>query len=75
MGRLLGDLLVESGACTLPELYEGLRRASEIVSRGEYRPIGEILVELGYVSIEQLESALSAQAAETAGEQAARADL
>ncbi|MDO8692197.1 MAG: hypothetical protein Q7R39_19670 [Dehalococcoidia bacterium] len=65
MGRLLGDLLIESGACTLPQLYEGLRKASEIVSRGEYRPIGEILVELGYVSIEQLEAALSIQDGET----------
>jgi len=62
--RLVGDILIESGACSRLQLYEGLRRATEIVSSGEYRPIGEILVELGYISREQLDAALAQQAAE-----------
>jgi hypothetical protein len=61
VARLLGDILVEMGACTKEQLYEGLRKAAEIVARGEYRPIGEILVELGYITGEQLEAALRKQ--------------
>lgn len=62
MARLVGDILIEMGACSRAQLYEGLRRAAELVGRGEYRPIGEILVDLGYVSREQLEAALGRQA-------------
>ena len=64
MTRLVGDILIESGACSRTQLYEGLRRAAEIVSEGEYRPIGEILVDLGYISREQLDAALAQQEAE-----------
>lgn len=74
MSRLVGDILIEMGACTREQLYEGLRRAAELVAKGEYRLIGEILVDLGYISREQLDEALRQQE-ESAEEQGARADL
>ncbi|MDP2728788.1 MAG: hypothetical protein Q8P59_14765 [Dehalococcoidia bacterium] len=64
MARLVGDLLIEMGACTQQQLYEGLRRAVELVAKSEYRPIGEILVDLGYISREQLDESLRRQGEE-----------
>lgn len=75
MARLVGDILIELGACTREQLYEGLRKAAELVGNGEYRPVGEILVNLGYVTREQLDESLRLQEAEEAGERSARADL
>lgn len=64
MARLVGDILIEMGACTRQQLYEELRRAAELVAKGEYRPIGEILVDLGYINREQLEESLRQQGEE-----------
>lgn len=61
MARLVGDILIEMGACSQAQLYEGLHRAAELVGKGVYRPIGEMLVDLGYVSREQLEESLRLQ--------------
>lgn len=62
--------MIESGACTRPQLFEGLRKAAEMVSSGAYRPIGEMLVSLGYVTQEQLDAALEQQSSEEAEETA-----
>lgn len=75
MARLVGDILIELGACRREQLYEGLRKAAELVGKGEYRPVGEILVDLGYVTREQLDESLRLQEEEEAGERSARADL
>lgn len=57
----LGALAVTVGYVTQADLEEALNRQKEMKNRGEYRPLGSVLVELGKLSPEQLDDLLSKQ--------------
>ncbi len=57
----LGDLLVNEDFITIDELQKALDKQKELKAKGEYKRLGEILVELGYIEEKILLKALSEQ--------------
>lgn len=57
LGRM-GTFLLRRGLVTRAQLHQGLARQQELRTNGTYCKLGEILVELGYISSEILQTAL-----------------
>lgn len=57
----MGDLFVSHHNCLPHEIQEGINIQKELIAEGSYRPIGKILVELGYLSDNAVKQALDQQ--------------
>ena len=58
--RLVGEILADLGHCTLGQVYEA--RMRQLISEPRKRPLlGGALVQLGYVTPEQVAEALKLQ--------------
>jgi hypothetical protein len=61
--KLLGDILVSSGAIQIGDLTMALETQKAMRSDGVEKRIGSILLEAGHINHNQLEEALRAQSA------------
>src|SRR6218665_262639 len=57
--RRLGEALVHAGLLTAPGLWHGLQVQQQEREKGQHRPIGQILVELGALTQEQLRAVIA----------------
>jgi hypothetical protein len=57
----IGDYLVRRGLITPAQLQRGLGRQAELRWRGQAPPLGEVLLQLGYLQRDQLTQALLQQ--------------
>ncbi|MBI4577749.1 MAG: protein kinase [Planctomycetes bacterium] len=58
---LFGQLVIARGLATTAEVFEACRRQEEAAPRGQVRPLGEYLVEMGALSSRQVERVLERQ--------------
>lgn len=54
----IGDLLLENGVISAEQLMFALERQQELASKKKWKPLGEILIQFGYVKRYQIEDAL-----------------
>ncbi len=60
----IGGYLIEDGAINLADLDRGLDRQLQLAAQGREMRLGEVLIEMGVITREQLERALARQAGE-----------
>lgn len=60
----IGGYLVEDGAVTLADLDRGLDMQLRLAAQGRHVRLGQVLIEMGIITPEQLEHALARQARE-----------
>lgn len=60
----IGGYLVEDGAVTLADLDRGLDMQLRLAAQGRHIRLGQVLIEMGIITPEQLERALARQARE-----------
>ncbi len=58
----IGGYLIDDGALTLEELDHGLLRQMNLALQGHAPRLGQVLIELGYVTTAQLDLAAKRQA-------------
>ena len=66
--KKIGKYLLEDQSCDREAVTEALKQQSSIESLGEYKSMGEIMVESGTVALEDLESLLAAPSLVLLGE-------
>ncbi len=54
----IGGYLIDDGALTLDELDRGLLRQMYLAQQGHVTRLGQVLVEMGYITPKQLERAM-----------------
>ncbi|HEX2909744.1 MAG TPA: hypothetical protein VH186_02980 [Chloroflexia bacterium] len=60
----LGEFLLRQGVITRQQLEMALRRHDDLAHRGHYKRLGEVMIELGYLTETQLERYLQHQTGE-----------
>ena len=58
---MIGGYLIEDSVLTLEQLDAGLAYQYQMGAQGQVKKLGEVLVELNFVTAEQLQSALQRQ--------------
>ncbi len=62
----IGGYLLEDGALTTSDLDRGLEAQLRLAAQGRQVQLGQLLVEMGFITREQLEHALARQAKDEA---------
>ena len=62
LGKFIGNYLLEDRALTLEDLDRALQKQLELAMSGQPLKIGDVLVQMGVITPEQLRRALERQA-------------
>lgn len=62
LGKFIGNYLLEDRALTLEDLDRALQKQLELAMSGQPMKIGDVLVQMGVITPEQLRRALERQA-------------
>jgi len=65
--KRLGEYLQEQCGIGGYQVYRGLQEQTRLQGQGRYRPLGQVLLQMGYVSEGQIDEALERQSQDLVG--------